>query len=214
MRMRKSSLLRPRLYIGILFAALLLLGSCEAIFTYTPLKGLQRDPSSLSAEQRLTFAQDALASGDEDAMKEAYDAIKDDSGLDASYLTAELGIELSGLPDLIHSYLTDSSVLGSDTSIGDFIAAHPNLTPAYIIDAGLRLQTLDAGGYPIDDAERILGALGLVLEASKNTLPTPYDLSNDTVDITDALALLFPLIADDSIAADFYTYLSDRPGPP
>ena len=129
----------------ILFVLMILAG-CQDIFTYTPLKGLQRDPSTLSSEQQLVYAQDALASGDRDAMLAAYNAIKTDTGDDAVHLTAELGIELSGVPGLINDAVTDESTLtGSGTTIADYIAAHPGVDPALMIAGGQSINTL-AGG--------------------------------------------------------------------
>jgi hypothetical protein len=108
--MKKGRVIRAQVSIGAL-VVLMLLGGCQALFTYTPLKGLQRDPASLSAEQKLVYAQDALASGDKSAMQAAYNAIKADTGNDASHLAAELGIELSGVPGLIDSAVTDESLV-------------------------------------------------------------------------------------------------------
>src|ERR1700690_1173027 len=94
---------KPQVPVSLLILlVLVVLSGCQNIFTYTPLKGLQRDPSTLSAPQRLVYAQDALASGDKGAMLAAYNAIKNDTSPDAVHLTAELGIELSGVPALIN----------------------------------------------------------------------------------------------------------------
>jgi hypothetical protein len=189
---------------------LMILGGCQAIFTYTPLKGFQRDPSSLSPEQRLVYAQDALASGDKAAMLAAYNAIKADAGNDASHLTAELGIELSGVPGLINSAITDQAVLtGSGTTIADYIAAHPGLDPTLIIDAGIRMQNLDAAGYPLSTNDRILGAIGLALEAAQ-TINSSYDLTGLTpVDLSAAIALIAPLVGSDTFANSLNTYLQN-----
>ncbi len=76
----------------LLAAALAALVGCQAMFTYSPLKGLQRPPSSMTPAQRLTYAQDALASGDTAAMTAAYQAIMNDPSADAQYTVAQLGI--------------------------------------------------------------------------------------------------------------------------
>ena len=82
----------------LILLVLMTLAGCQDIFTYTPLKGLQRDPSTLSASQRLVYAQEALASGDKEAMQAAYNAIKNDTSPDAVHLTAELGISFPVCP--------------------------------------------------------------------------------------------------------------------
>ena len=74
--------------LALLCAAVLVFGGCQAIFTYSPLTGLQTPPSSMTPAQRLTYAQDALASGDQSAMLKAYDAIKNDTGAQSQYITA------------------------------------------------------------------------------------------------------------------------------
>jgi hypothetical protein len=184
----------------------MILGGCQAIFTYTPLKGLQRDPSSLSPAQRLVYAQDALASGDTTAMLAAYNAIKADSGNDASHLAAELGIELSGVPGLIDSAITDESlVTGNGATIAGYIAAHPGVDPSLIIDAGLRMQALDAAGYPLSTNDRILGAIGLALFASQPS----YVLTPGSQ--TAAVALIAPLVGTDTFANSLNTYLQTPP---
>jgi hypothetical protein len=179
------------------------LGGCQALFTYTPLKGLQRDPASLSPEQKLVYAQDALASGDKTAMQAAYNAIKADSGNDASHLTAELGIELSGVPGLIDSAVTDESLLtGSSTTIAQYITDHPGLDPTLIMDAGDRMRALDLAGYPLTTNDRLLGAIGLALTASAPS----YDLAGGGVDLTNARLLIGPLVGSDSFANSLDSY--------
>jgi hypothetical protein len=206
---------RPRVTMSVVLAAvavLLVLGGCQQIFTYAPLKGLQRNPASLSPEQRLNYAEQALASGDKAAMLAAYDAIKNDTGNDAQYLTAQLGIELSGVPTLLSGFI-DGTVAMDPTSIPDFFAAHPELTPSYIIDAANRLKALDSSGFPLSTNDRVLGCLGLALEATQNTVP-PYDLTKITsADLAPALALLDPLVATDPFASELSSYLAGLPTP-
>lgn len=202
--MRKGRVVHTPLSISVLLVLMILVG-CQAIFTYTPLKGFQRDPSSLSPEQRLVYAQDALASGDKTAMRAAYDAIKADSGNDASHLAAELGIELSGVPGLIDSAMTDESLLtGNSTTIAQYIADHPGLDPTLMMDAGSRMLALDAAGYPLSTNDRILGAIGLALIAGQ-AQNSSYDLTG--ANLTDARALIAPLVASDSFASSLDSYL-------
>jgi hypothetical protein len=189
----------------ILFVLMILAG-CQDIFTYTPLKGLQRDPSTLSSEQQLVYAQDALASGDRDAMLAAYNAIKTDTGDDAVHLTAELGIELSGVPGLINDAVTDESTLtGSGTTIADYIAAHPGVDPALMIAGGQSINTLAGAGYPVSTNDRLLGAIGLAMAVSQPT----YDLTGVPVaSLQSAIDLIAPLVASgDTFATSLNNYL-------
>ena len=185
--MRTTGRFHVRLSVTLLAAGLLLLGGCEAIFTSSPFTALQRNPSSLSPEQQITYAQDALASGDKTAMQAAYDTLKSETSSTAVYMTAELGIELSGVPTLLTAAINDPSILskGDATAVGDYIAAHPGLQPALIIDAGQRLRALDAAGTTMTTNDRILGAIGLALGAAT---PPAYDFTG--VDLTAAKTFL------------------------
>ena len=167
------------------FIAPLLASGCQQIFTYSPLTFLQRPPATLPPEARLTYAEDALASGDKDAMKTAYDAIKDDTGTDASYTTAQLGIELSGVPTLLLKVATDTSAVTSDLdNISGFISDN-GLDPAYLVDAASRLQAVDAS-VDLTPTDYAMGALGLLLGQAQNTTP-PWDITNPSVDTTPAI---------------------------
>jgi hypothetical protein len=159
-------------------AAALLLGGCEAVFTYSPLSGLQRPPSSMTPAQRLTYAEDALASGDQAAMKGAYDAIKNDSGADAQYLTAQLGIELSGVPDVLVQIASDPSTVSSQlNTIDAFITAH-NLDPAYMVAAAAQLAAAKAAGAVLTTMDYAMGSMGLLLGAAyANSGSTSWDIT-------------------------------------
>jgi hypothetical protein len=189
-----------------ILSALLMLAGCQAIFTYTPLKGLQRDPSSLSSDQKLVYAQEALASGDKAAMRAAYNAIKSEPGNDALHLNAELGIELSGIPGLVHDAIADQSVLtGSPDSIAVYIDAHPEVDPGLMIEAGRNMRSLAAAGYPLSTNDRLLGAIGLALDAAQ---ANNYDLTGLLpADLADARALISPLVGSDVLADSLSTYL-------
>jgi hypothetical protein len=78
-------------------ALLLVLSSCENLFTTSPFAFLQRDPSTLSDAQKQQFALDALASGDEETMAAAYEALKDTTDPATQLLAADLALGASGL---------------------------------------------------------------------------------------------------------------------
>ena len=68
------------LLMGLAAAALLaFLVGCQAVFTFSPMGFLQRDPSRLPLAQKMTYAENALASGDDQTMLDAYNAIKNDA---------------------------------------------------------------------------------------------------------------------------------------
>jgi hypothetical protein len=149
--------------LALLSAAVLVFGGCQAIFTYSPLTGLQTPPSSMPPAQRLTYAQDALASGDPAAMKTAYDAIKNDTSADAQYTTAQLGIELSGVPTLLVKVAGDPSTMSAQlNTISTFIADH-NLDPSYMVAAAAQLALASAMGVQLTNMDRAMGAMGILL---------------------------------------------------
>jgi len=121
---------------GALFVVLLilLLGSCEQMFTFSPLSWAQRDPSNLSDAQKIAYAEGVLGSGDTDAMADAYNAIKDSSDPDVQYLASQLAVGASGLNEAAEEILalidtidtaTINTILGSvdDTMLANSIAA-------------------------------------------------------------------------------------------
>jgi hypothetical protein len=187
--------------------ASVMLGGCEQLFTYTPFQGLNRPLSSLSAEQRVKYAQDALASGDAAAMKAAYDAIVADTSASGRYTAAQLGVELSGVPALITEFIADPATALGPATIADFMAAHPDLSPAYIVDAGARFAALDGESYTLSTNDRVLGAIGLALGEAQSTTP-PYNFADPAVDLTAALALIAPAAASDPTIDSLYTWLA------
>jgi hypothetical protein len=157
---------------AVAMSAALLLGGCQAIFTYSPVQALQRSPSSLTPAERLAYAENALASGNKDTMKAAYNAIKDDPGATAQYTAAQLGIEASGVPSLILSAVTDMLsggslpfTSGSPTAVTDFLSAHPEVDPNYLIGAAGNLQNVPAANLTTMDY--VYGGIGLALVAAK-----------------------------------------------
>ena len=163
-----------------------LLVGCQAIFTFSPLSGLQRDPSTLSPAQRLTYAQDALASGDPAAMQKAYDALKNDTSGPAQYTTAQLGIELSGVPtvfrDLANNPGNVSAQLGT---LNAYIVAH-NLDPALMVAASAQLVNAAAAGVTLTTMDYIMGSMGMMLGYAYASTTT-WDVSPASVSHANAV---------------------------
>jgi hypothetical protein len=85
------------------------------------------------------------------------------------YTTAQLGIELSGVPTLLREIADNTSSLTTQLDdIDTFIAVH-GLDPNYMVDAGNRLQTLQAAGAPLTTMDYVMGAMGLVLESTSGS---------------------------------------------
>jgi hypothetical protein len=175
-------------------AAALLLGGCQAMFTYSPLSGLQRPPSSMTPEQRITYAQNALASGNTTAMKTAYDAIKNDTSAEAQYVTAQLGIELSGIPEVLLKIASDPNTVTTQLdAISAFIAAN-NLDPTYLVFAASQLSEAQAGGITLTETDMAMGAMGILLGGAQGA---SWDITtlHGTAFQTNAIAFLAPAVA-------------------
>ena len=65
--------------VGLVFLLFVVfISGCQNFFTYSPLDILQRDPDSLSKEQQLVYARQALSSGNKKAMEDALDIVVND----------------------------------------------------------------------------------------------------------------------------------------
>jgi len=162
---------------------LILLG-CQAVFTYSPLSFLQRDPSTLSADAQKTYAEDALASGDAEAIAKAYDAIKallkaNPEDPELNLLAAKLGVEVSGVPGLIDQIIQgELDLSGPDAlkDVSDFINSSA-VDPQAMIDAGTYYQAAESGGE-LTSTDYIMGSLGILLGAASDASGSTTDLSS------------------------------------
>ena len=184
--------------LGLVLAAALLSAGCQAIFTFSPVAGLQQSPSNMTPAQRLTYAQDALASGDQAAMKTAYDAIKNDTSGPAQYTTAQLGIELSGVPAVLVQVANDpSSVTTQLNTINDYVTSH-NIDPNYMVAASTQLAAAAAAGVPLTTMDYAMGAMGMLLGDAHASSAT-WNVTSGTVttaQATAARAFLAPAVTN------------------
>ena len=143
------------------------LASCQAVFTFSPLSFLQRDPAALSEAQQLEYAQTALESGDAEAIQAAYDAIReaalssDDPLL--QYTAAQLALELSGVGDvftgLLGSLGEGDAAGGLELSADVFAALDMDL----LAEAAGLLEGAEADGASLTATDYFVGAVGLVV---------------------------------------------------
>jgi hypothetical protein len=190
--------------------AVLALAGCEGIFTYSPLAVFQRAPSDLSAAERVTYAEDALASGDEQTMQDAYDAIKGDTSPEASYAAAELAIELSNIPDLFVQMVSGDVTMptsGDSSSITDYLD-QTGVEPELLIAAAAKLQASDPADLTAMDY--VYGTLGLALDAAQQPDGT-YSFTPADMDVDKLVeAQVFMESAIDTMPVDdpMYAFLS------
>ncbi|RKX82443.1 MAG: hypothetical protein DRP57_09875 [Spirochaetes bacterium] len=204
-------------------AVIFIMSGCQAVFTYSPLSFLQRDPSTLSAAEQRTYAENALASGDADAIAKAYDAIKallkdnpDDPEL--NLLAAKLGVEVSGIPSLIDQIIQGSLDLsGPDAldDVSDFINSD-SVDPQAMIDAGTYYKNAESSGE-LTSTDYIMGSLGILLGAASGedlSDPGSWDTAsqNEAQDAVDFLNKGIENLPADDPARDILTGFSDYLG--
>ena len=199
MRLQAGSRRSRRTLLVLLSSAVLVFGGCQAIFTYSPLSGLQRPPSSMTPEQRLNYAQDALASGDTAAMKSAYDAIKNDTSAAAQYTAAQLGIELSGVPTLLVKLAGDPSTLTAQLDLINGFITDNNLDPNYMVAAAAQLAAAQSAGATLSNMDMAMGAMGIMLGGAQR-LNSNWNFTGLGTTVSPeqaaAVAFLAPAVAD------------------
>jgi len=100
--MRKVSVVLKGLFF------IIILASCQQIFTYSPVSWVQRDPADLPDDQKIAYAESVLSSGDTAAIAEAYDVINDlvdanPGDVDLQLLAADLALGGSGIIDTLEN---------------------------------------------------------------------------------------------------------------
>jgi hypothetical protein len=151
----------------IILAGLILTG-CEQVFTYSPLSGLQRDPSTLSDDQKRQYARDALDSGDDSAVQEAYELLKDSTDPEDQSLAVDLAIESSGVTDVILTLVSQSGTSEPEQIIETINESLDDLNLDILTESADILQNLgnNEEGEPTVE-QYVLTGLGLALDAAQ-----------------------------------------------
>jgi hypothetical protein len=173
------------------FFAFILLAGCEQIFTFSPIAFLATPVSQMNPEQQINYGKDALASGDDAKMAEAYTALSaNTSSGEAQYTAALLGAELSGVPEFISKIILGDTSLSfpSSTDSADFMTflAANGLQAEYLVQAAGNFQAAQALGETLEATDVILAAFGLVLDAATQTDGTIDFAAIDPGKITEA----------------------------
>ncbi len=178
--------------------------SCQAVFTFSPLSFLRRDPGTLSAEQQVAYAEQALESGDTDAMAAVYDAIAaaataDPENADLSYTAAQLALELSGVGDVFSTLLGSlgSGGAGSLDPLAISDAAFAGLDLTLLGQAGVYLLAADSATPPAEltATDYLVGAVGLLIAGApvvpdSTTAPDIVATIDENPNLADAEAFL------------------------
>ncbi len=142
----------------IVVPALLLLSSCQQIFTYSPLSDFARNPADLSEEQQVAYAENALASGDSAAIAAAYLAIAGSDDPDTNLLASELAFAASGVSDAIGG----ASVL-LESGEGDFMELLTGLDSDLLQGSAEEFESAIVGGVEPTEDQYMNAAVSVVL---------------------------------------------------
>ena len=154
--------------------ALSILG-CEQVFSTNLFAGLERDPSKLSLDQQIVYAQSALASGDSGKMAKAYDALSDSiEGTDdaeLNLLAADLALGASDLQGVFDEIIGVALGEGTDLSDqGDLAAgldgALGDVDYSYVAEAQAQIDAAVANGGEVSEEQYLLVTVGLIMQAA------------------------------------------------
>lgn len=145
------------------------LSSCEQVFTFSPLKAFQRNPSQMSAAQKVTYAQDALASGDPATMKEAYNAISADATNNPkdgslNLLAGQLAFGASGATSALTQALAD---VASGASLSTLQTVANSVDINLVTDGAKNIVNADNAGQPVTDSQYAIASAALVVAAAQ-----------------------------------------------
>ncbi|MDC7225550.1 MAG: hypothetical protein PQJ61_02170 [Spirochaetales bacterium] len=151
------------LIIAIVFA----LSSCQDVFTTSVFENLyEPDYETMSDEQKISYAEDLLATGSTEELEEAYDEITDliedeDIDLDSTELTddelelvelaAELAIGASGIGDAVTDAI-GTFASGEEFAEDDIMEIFESLETGNLEDAVGFFETLEANADEGEDA--------------------------------------------------------------
>ena len=185
---------------------------CQAVFTASPFSFMKKDVADMSYGQQQAYALEALASGDLEAMKEAFDALKaelaDSDDPDANLLGAHLAMELSGVPGILDDVVEgdiDFSGDQEDTEdqLTDFLA---ETDTEYMEEAADFYQSAAANGGELSGSDYILGATCILFSGTDGE---DVDSASGTEEQADAVAFLEAGLADESLDDESRDMLQD-----
>ena len=152
----------------------ILFGSCENVFTYSPLVALQRDAANLAPEQQVALAEEAINSGNEEAMSELLDALSESEDPTVLPVAADLALTLSGGPEIATALTTTALSLDPEdpAAVEAALASFSETLEAQVdvekIDQAVSLidKTVAAGGTPTSE-QYLLAAVSLSVKVAK-----------------------------------------------
>lgn len=152
---------------AIVLALITLLAGCEQVFTWSPFGGLQRNPANMSPEQQVTFAQDALESGDPDAMGDAFELLQDSEDPETQLLAVDLALGAAEIETTLTDLLAATMDEGGDPeqALADALAGLSAEDLAMLDAAGDLLDAAAEEGEPTPE-QYAFTAIGLLAVAA------------------------------------------------
>lgn len=190
--------------------------SCESVFTTNLFEWAQRDPSDMSTSQKIAYAEDALASNDEGAMKKAYDALKstDDSSLKP--FVAELALGAAGVTNAMADMLGDVAAGGTEEEIKaaleEKVASFTAGDLTLISEAADLILAAESAGASVTADQYFVAGVGLLVVALDAAGGDAYAIDTSTGPGATAIAFLTAakdLMPAGSSAADLLGDFSD-----
>ena len=206
---------------ALVVSCMILLFSCEAVYTTSLLEWAQRDPSNLSTAGKIAYAEDALAAGDRDALKKAYDALKDTSDPDLMPFVAELALGAAGvteaLADMLGKVAAGTSEAEIKTALEDALAAFSAGDLDLIAEAAALIDAAVIGGADITAAQYFTAGVGMLVVALDKAVELGGDvhsIDTTTPDSPGEKALDFLFAARDlfTVDSEAYALLDDFSG--
>ncbi len=149
--------------------------ACQAVFTFSPLSFLKRDPASLSVDQQKAYAENALASGDAEAVKAAYAAISaalalDPTNSELNLLAADLAIEASGVSAVTYALINTFVSAGDSASSVDYVSVLNQqmnaMDTAYLANLETYVSTAEANGGAVSSDQYVMTGLAVFFLAA------------------------------------------------
>lgn len=145
----------------LLFFLFVALVSCEQFFTSSPLEWAQRDPSNLPKDQRISYAELALGSGDTEKLRDAYEAIKDIDEPEVQYLASQVAMGASGLTETLTDALNSDDELDSSEILD-------GIDGEWLDNAETSMAAADAGNADISSEDYVTIAAAMVIKDAKD----------------------------------------------
>jgi len=208
---------KARRAFGIGFIILVVvLTSCESVFTTNLFEWAQRDPSNMSESQKIAYGKDALASNDEKAMEKAYDALKDTKDSSLKPFVAELALGAAGVTNAMADMLGDVAAGGTEAEIKaameEKIASFSSNDLVLITEAATLIQAAETAGAAVTADQYFVAGVGLLVVALDAAGGDAYAIDTSSGPGSTAIAFLTAaknLMPEGSDAADLLGDFSD-----